>query len=196
VLPLATAVVLSQTSPLIAAALAIPMLGERVTARLWLFALLGFAGVVVVVRPAPELFGWSVLLPLCSAATFAIYQILTRRVAAFEPAVPSLFYPSLVACALAFVVAPFVWIWPSPAHAAILLVHGSLCGLAHLLIIKALTLSTVSLTAPFGYLGLIWAAGLAIVVFDEQLDLGTIVGGTLIALSGILIAREAVTRGR
>ncbi len=196
VLPLATSVVLAQTSPLIAAAIAVALLGERVSRRHWLYALLGFAGVVVVLRPAPEIFGWNVLLPIGSAAAFASYQVMTKRVAAIDPVVPSLFYPSLVGCALAACLAPFVWIWPSPLHAVIMLVHGALCGVAHLLIIRALTLSSVSLIAPFGYVGLIWAAALGTLVFGERLDFATVAGGALIACSGILLAHEAVSRHR
>ena len=196
VLPLATSVVLGQTSPLIAAAIAVPLLGEHVTRRHWLFVLLGFAGVVVVLRPAPEIFGWAVLLPIGSAACYALYQVMTKRVAAIDPVVPSLFYSSLVGCALAACIAPFVWIWPSALHASIMLVHGMLCCLAHVLIIRSLMLSSVSMMAPFGYASLIWAAALGIVVFDERLDLATVAGGTLIALSGILLAREAVLRNR
>ncbi|MBL8698640.1 MAG: DMT family transporter [Alphaproteobacteria bacterium] len=196
VLPLATSVVLGQTSPLIAAAIAVPLLGERVTARHWLYVLLGFAGVVIVLRPAPEIFGWSVVLPIGSAACFALYQVMTKHVATIDSAVPSLFYPSLVGCVLALCVAPFVWIWPTPIHGAIMLAHGALCGMAHLLIIRALTLSSVSLMAPFGYAGLIWAAMLGVVVFGERLDAATVIGGVVIALSGILLAREAVRRNR
>jgi len=79
VLPLSTSVVLGQTSPLIAAAIAVPMLGERVTPRHWLFVLLGFAGVVVVLRPAPEIFGWSVLLPMANIGRFFSSTIWMRR---------------------------------------------------------------------------------------------------------------------
>ncbi len=195
-LPLATSVVLGQTAPLIAAAIAVPLLGERVTPRHWLFVLTGFAGVVVVLRPAPEIFGWSVLLPLGSAASYAVYQVATRRASAIDPAVPSLFYSSLVGCALAACVAPFVWVWPTPAHGAIMIVHGALCGVSHFLVIRALMLTPVSLSAPFGYAGLLWAIVLGIVVFGEQPDAATIVGGVVIAASGILLAREAVRRGR
>lgn len=196
VLPLATAVVLGQTAPLIAAAIAVPLLGERVSLRHWLLVLLGFAGVVVVLRPAPEIFGLSVLLPLASAASYAVYQVMTRRVAAVDAAIPSLFYPSIVACVVAACIAPFHWIWPTPLHAALMIGHGALCGLSHLLIIRALTLSSVSLVAPFGYVGLLWAAGLGVAVFGETLDLATIAGGALIAGAGILLAREAVLRNR
>jgi len=181
---------------LLAAAIAVPLLGERVSARHWLFVLLGFAGVVVVLRPAPEVFGWAVLLPLGSAASYAAYQVMTKRAAVLDPAVPSLFYSSLVGCLIAACVAPFVWTWPTPLHAAIMLVHGALCGLSHFLVIKSLMLSPVSLSAPFGYAGLIWAVLLGMVLFGEIPDLATLAGGALIAFAGILLAREAVRRGR
>lgn len=195
-LPLATSVVLGQTSPLMAAALAVPLLGERLTLRHTLCVLLGFAGVVVVLRPAPETFGWTVVLPLASAASYAFYQVLTRRVSATDSVLPSLFYPSLVGCLMAASIAPFVWVWPSPAHAVILVGHGIISGLTHLLIIRALTLASVSIIAPFGYAGLLWAALLGTIVFGETLDLATAAGGVLIAASGILLAREAVRRNR
>lgn len=191
-LPLATSVVLGQTSPLIAAAIAVPLLGERVTLRHWLLVLAGFVGVVVVLRPAPELFGWSVLLPLGSAVSYAIYQVATRRASAVDLAVPSLFYGSLVGCALAACVAPFVWVWPTPLHGALMLVHGVLCGVSHFLVIRALMLTSVSLSAPFGYAGLLWAIVLGLLIFDERPDWTTLAGGGLIALAGILLAREAV----
>ena len=193
-LPLATSVVLGQTSPLIAAAIAVPLLGERVTPRHWAIVLGGFAGVVVVLRPAPDLFGWSVMLPLGSAAAYAVYQVVTRRVSAIDPAVPSLFYSSLVGCVLAFCVAPFVWVWPTPLHAALMIAHGALCGVSHFLVIRALMLAPVSLTAPFGYAGLLWAIALGVLVFGERPDLATLGGGALIALAGVLLAREAVRR--
>jgi len=183
VLPLATSVVLGQTSPLIAAAIAVPLLGERVGLRHWLWVLLGFAGVVVVLRPAPEVFGWAVVLPIASAASYAIYQVATKRAAAADPAVGFL----LAAC-----VAPFFWSWPTPLHAAIMLVHGAMCGVTHFLVIRALTLSPVSLTAPFGYAGLLWAVVLGFLAFGEEPDLATILGGATIALAGILLAREAM----
>jgi drug/metabolite transporter (DMT)-like permease len=77
-----------------------------------------------------------------------------------------------------------------------MIAHGALCGLAHLLIIRALTLASVSLMAPFGYAGLIWAALLGMLVFGETLDFATVAGGAVIAFSGILLAREAVMQGR
>jgi len=193
-LPLSTAVVLGQTSPLIAAAIAVPLLGERVSPRHWLLVLLGFAGIVVVMRPAPEFFGWSIVLPLVSATSYAVYQVMTRRVITVDPAMPSLLYPSIIACAMAACVAPFQWIWPTPLHAALMIVHGALCGLTHLIIIRALAFSSVSIVAPFGYSGLLWGIVLGAVVFGEALDVATIVGGMLIAGSGILLAREAVLR--
>jgi drug/metabolite transporter (DMT)-like permease len=196
-LPLATSVVLGQTSPLIAAAIAVPLLGERVGLRHWLWVLLGFAGVVVVLRPAPEVFGWAVVLPIASAASYAIYQVATKRAAAADPAVTSLFHSSLVGFLLAACVAPFFWAWPTPLHAAIMLVHGAMCGVTHFLVIRALTLSPVSLTAPFGYAGLLWAVVLGFLAFGEKPDLATILGGATIALAGILLAREAMrTRAR
>jgi drug/metabolite transporter (DMT)-like permease len=75
-----------------------------------------------------------------------------------------------------------------------MLVHGALCGVSHFLVIRALMLTSVSLSAPFGYAGLLWAIVLGVAIFDERPDWTTLAGGALIALAGILLAREAVRR--
>ena len=94
---------------------------------------------------------------------------------------------------LASFAVPFVWVTPSPAHLAILFVHGLVVGFGHFVMIHALANAPASLIAPFGYVSLIWAVILGYLVFGEQPDLGTLAGGTMIALAGIALARSAAT---
>ncbi|MFM8679937.1 MAG: DMT family transporter, partial [Alphaproteobacteria bacterium] len=76
-LPFATTKVIGSTAPLIVAAIAMPMLGETVGWKRWAAICLGFAGLVAVVRPEPGSIELAMLLPLATACSYALYQVLT-----------------------------------------------------------------------------------------------------------------------
>ncbi len=195
-LPFATTIVLGQTSPLIVAAIALPLLGERVGLRRWATILLGFAGLVIVVRPDFGNFQWAMLFPLGTACTYALYQVMTRYVAGVDATLPSLFYTALIGWLLASIAVPFVWQMPTLPHLAILFGHGVGIGLGHFILIRAFVYAPASLIAPLGYTSLIWAVILGWFVFNESPDAGTLIGGMLIAISGIVLARNATTEPR
>jgi uncharacterized membrane protein len=105
--PLADATAVSFTSPLLVAALAGPMLGERVDLKHWLAIAVGFAGALVVIRPTGSATSPYLLLVLANSACYAGYQILTRRVAAFDRPETSVSYSALIGTLALSVVAPF-----------------------------------------------------------------------------------------
>ncbi len=195
-LPFATTMVLGQTAPLIVAAIALPLLGERVGLKRWATILLGFVGLVIVVRPDFRSFDWAMLFPLGTACAYALYQVMTRYVAGVDAALPSLFYTALIGWLLASLFVPFVWVTPTLPHLGILFAHGIGIGLGHFILIRAFTYAPASLVAPLGYTSLIWAVILGWFVFNESPDAGTLSGGMLIAISGILLARNATTEPR
>jgi uncharacterized membrane protein len=82
--PIAQAASISFTAPLIVVILAGPMLGERITLSRVLAVVIAFIGVLVVIRPGAAVFQWASILIVGSAFCFAVYQVLTRRVAAVE----------------------------------------------------------------------------------------------------------------
>lgn len=190
-LPLTTTQVISKTSPLIVAAIALPYLGERVGRGRWLAIIIGFVGLVVVVRPDFGTFHWAMLLPLGTACTYAGYQLMTRYATGVDSSLTSLFYTAVVGCALASLAVPFFWVTPTWTHLAILFAHGLGVGLGHFVLIRAFTHAPASLLAPLGYTALIWAVILGYVVFGEIPDWGTVVGGALITAAGIYLARTA-----
>src|SRR5918992_880590 len=83
-LELAKAASISFTAPFIVALLAWPMLGERMTTSRLLAVVVAFAGVLIVIRPGSDVFHWASLLILGSAACYALYQVVTRRVAGHD----------------------------------------------------------------------------------------------------------------
>jgi drug/metabolite transporter (DMT)-like permease len=190
-LPFATTKVIGSTAPLIVAAIAMPLLGEIVGWRRWAAILFGFAGLVAVVRPEIGRVEWAMLLPLATACSYALYQVMTRYVTGLDAALPSLFYTALIGWLLASIPVGFVWVTPSPGHLAILAVHGLVVGFGHFIMIRALAYAPASLLAPFGYVSLIWAVVLGYLVFGETPDRGTLLGGAMIAIAGIVLARTA-----
>ncbi|HYF07649.1 MAG TPA: DMT family transporter [Acetobacteraceae bacterium] len=192
--PLADATAVGFASPLLTVALARLWLGERVGARRWAGVIIGMAGVLVVLRP-PLLFGGAgaafhpaLLLPLGTAAFFAVYQILTRKLAALDDPRTTILHTSLAATLVASALLPFSWRTPEPAEWGLLLLLGLLGGAGHGLLVLAYARAPASLLAPLSYTQMIWAMLAGILVFADWPDLPGLAGMAVIALGGILVA--------
>lgn len=194
VLPFSTAKVLAFTSPLLVALLSLPLLGERVGWGRAIAIAVGFLGVVTIISPTQGNMHWAMLLPLGTATTYAIYQIMTRHVAAYETPFNSLFYVSVVGLVLTSCVVPFFWTPIRLEHFVFLLAHGAVVGFGHFLQIWALSMASASLLAPFGYFSLIWAVIFGYLVFDERLDTRILLGAAAIAVCGIYLFRLSAPR--
>jgi drug/metabolite transporter (DMT)-like permease len=199
VLPLADANAIAFAMPLFVAALAVPMLGERLEMARLLAILAGFAGALVIVRPGSELFTPYALLPLGMAVCNALYQILTRKVAGLEPPLTSLVWGALVGAVLLSAIAPFVWVSPQAvSHGALIVIIGILASVGHFLLIKAYDHANATLLAPYTYTALVWAVLLGWLVFGDFPDGWSLVGMGIIVLSGLYLAnrqRFTVRRG-
>ena len=191
--PLADATAVSFTSPLLVAALAGPILGERVDLRHWLAIAAGFLGALLVIRPTGASTNPYLFLVLGNSACYAGYQILTRRVAAFDRPETSVTYSALIGTVVLGVVAPFSFIAPSgPVAWAMLASLGLLGGLGHYLVARALTLGPASILSPFHYVQLVGAAAMGYVFFRDVPSTWTWIGAAIIIASGLYIAwREA-----
>lgn len=183
-LPLVTVHSVGASSPLIATALAIPLLGEKVGIRRWLAVIIGFAGVLLIIRPGHNEFGGAVYLPLLGALLWALYQILVRRVVRDGPETTSL-YTALVGFAAFGMIAPFEWQAPDLKGGILLLAVGVFGGSGHILLIKSLQLAPASVLQPLNYMILVWAAILGFVVFGYIPDVWTIAGALIVVASGL-----------
>ena len=112
VLPLADAAAISFVMPLFVAALAVPMLGERLDLARTIAILVGLAGALIIVRPGSDLFTPYALLPVAMALCNALYQVLTRKVAGIEHPLTSLIWGAIVDAVLLSAAAPFTWKTP------------------------------------------------------------------------------------
>ncbi|MBV8169248.1 MAG: DMT family transporter, partial [Alphaproteobacteria bacterium] len=105
-IPLATASAIGFASPFIVTALSVPVLGERVGIRRWSAVLVGFVGVLVIIRPGAGFANWATLLVLGSTSSYAIYQVVTRLIASYDRPETGIVYAALVGSVATSLVAP------------------------------------------------------------------------------------------
>jgi drug/metabolite transporter (DMT)-like permease len=194
-LPLAEATVINFTGPLFMVALAGPMLGEKVGWRRWAAVIVGLVGAMIVVRPGSEVFQWAALLPIGSALFFAIFQLITRKLAGQDSAMTTLLYTQVVAAAGAVLTAPFFWT-PVTAHQLGYAFLAGVVGLAaHICMFNAFRLADASLLAPINYTRIVASVLLGYFMFGDLPDFYTIVGGAVIIGSGLFVIwRETQAR--
>lgn len=188
-LPLANVTALNYSTPMMVVVLAVVVLGERLTPTRIAFVLAGVVGMLLIVRPGTDVFRGASLLALASAAFYATFQILTRRMADEDPGV-LLFYPALVgtvamSVALAFSLdAIVVMPW---THVAMLVVGGMVGTFGHFLFILAFQRGPASALTPFTYVHLVWATLIGWLAFGTIPDGYALAGMAIIAGAGLLI---------
>jgi drug/metabolite transporter (DMT)-like permease len=188
----AEAISISFVAPLAVVFLAWPLLGERITARRVVAVVVGFIGVLVVIRPGTSVFQWASVLLLGSAICYAIYQIIIRRLAGVDHPATSIFYSVLLGAILMSMLVPFVWVTPRNWLDWVLLLSlGALGGLGHYCVAKAMTYASANFVAPFNYTQMIGSVIVGYLMFAEVPDLYTWAGTALIVGAGLLVGWQA-----
>jgi drug/metabolite transporter (DMT)-like permease len=195
--PLATASAIGFSSPIIVTALSVPLLGESVGPRRWGAVVVGFIGVLIVIRPGSGLLSPATLLLLGSASCYALYQIATRRGGAHDSAETGIIYAALVGTLVTSAIVPFSFEMPHRfVDAALLASLGVFGGVGHYFVIQAFRLGPAAVVSPFGYLELVGTATLGYLVFGNFPDSWTWAGAGLIVASGVYIAIREHRRRR
>ena len=177
--------------PLLTVLLSRLFLGEEIT-RIKVVAVgVGFLGVTIIINPINLEFSLVSVLPLISAVTFAIYAVLTRKVASTDNTETSFFWVSLVSAIAITIPSPLFYkpIQLSDLYFLILLCTFSLVG--HFLLTNAYRHAEASVLQPFSYFHLFFASIVGIIFFQDPLTISTVAGGGLIVFGGILISRKS-----
>jgi drug/metabolite transporter (DMT)-like permease len=183
-------------APLVVALLAGPFLGEWIGLRRLVAILVGFLGILIVVRPGIAGLHPAFAFAFGAMFAYALFMLMTRYLAAYDAPLAMLFYSILIGT---IVLAPFAiweWVWPASAMEWLLLfVLGLLGGIGHYLFIHANRLAPASIVAPFLYLQIISMVTFGFLVFNQLPDVWTLVGSSVIIGSGIyLVQRERTIR--
>lgn len=197
-MPLAEANAIGFITPLIVVALSIPILKEKVGPRRWAAVIVGFLGVLLIIRPGFQDIHWAYFLVLATCLTMASFSILTRILGSSETALAMLFYGGVIGAIMGTAWVLFVpgsWQTPTLPEWGLLAVLGLLGSGSHFVLINAYRNAPVSTLAPFMYSQLIWTTCYGFFVFGDFPDGMTFVGAGVIVASGLYILwREAQLR--
>ncbi|GAB4258977.1 MAG: DMT family transporter [Pararhodobacter sp.] len=197
-MPVGETVAIMYLAPFAVMALAVPLLGERVTPPGWMLAGLGFAGVVLIVRPGGALDPVGVALALVLAAGNTAFHLVTRVLSRSETATAMLFHVTAAGAAL-FAVAVIPTLegpMPGLVDLSLMASLGVIFTAGHFLFGVAYRHAPASLIAPVNYLHFVWATLMGWAAFGHVPDLTTAVGMGLILASGMAIALMAHLRTR
>ncbi len=208
VLPLSAIAAGIYTAPLFIAALSALLIGEPVRLRGGLAIAMGFAGVLVILRPGTEAFTWLMLLPVMAGFFYALSALVTRAKCRSVPPASLALSLSIALLITGVVVSAALYIWqPAPAQIAVspfllgswgaldLSQWGFVAMLAALMVANGLVLPAAYQSAPsviiatFDYCYLIFATLFGVVIFSEIPDRQTIIGIFMIAAAGLMVAR-------
>ncbi|QYJ23485.1 DMT family transporter [Achromobacter sp. ES-001] len=189
-MPLSEATAIYFTSPLIMVALSPWLLGERVRPVQWLAVAVGFAGMLLIVRPGGDLPLLGTLLMAVSAICYAIFQVLTRKLSGKVPGPVQYAYTAIICLIVTALPAPFFLPdpWPTPADAAIIIALGACSGLAQVLLIAAFQRVSAATLAPLNYFQLLLAVLFSTFWFQRPPDSLALAGMALIMASGVFLA--------
>lgn len=185
-MPLADVVAIGFAGPLFTTALAPFFLGETVGWRRWSAVLIGFCGVMLMVKPSGDLGLWA-FLPLGGACTGAIRDIVTRRMAASETTSATLMVTTGCVTLSGLATLPLGWQPVDMTMLAILAAAGLLLATAHYLLIAAYRFAEATLIAPFRFINLLWATLYGWLLWDEVPGPLLLLGAAIVIASNLFI---------
>jgi drug/metabolite transporter (DMT)-like permease len=198
-MPLADAIAISFSSPLFLTILSIPLLGEKVGRHRWAAVLVGFVGVLIMVRAGGGfgrgLASSGAALVLMSAAIGASVTIAVRRMTLTEASPALVTYQALFIAILSAALLPFGWKTPALGDILIMAAIGLCSGIGQFWWTQAFRFAPAAVAAPFSYLSMVWSLLLGYIIWGEVPTSGLIAGAVVVAASGLYILyREAVRR--
>jgi drug/metabolite transporter (DMT)-like permease len=173
------------STPLIVAALSIPILGEKVGWRRWSAILAGFVGVLIILKPDSNGFDPMLFITFTGALLLALYSVLTRLASRHDPSMTSFFYTGVAGAAALTLAGPFYWTSMAPGDWGWML---ALCitGMSgHYLLIRAFELADAASVQPFSYYQLVLVSIIGVTLFGEILTFNMILGAAIVIAAGL-----------
>ncbi len=192
-LPLADVISLTFTGPLFVTIMSVIFLSEKVGIRRWSAVLIGFIGMLFIVRPAFQEANLYYIFPVIFSLGFANVAISIRILSKTEPNYLIALYFSLLSLLVALGTIVNGWIWPTPYEALLFVILGLSGGIANLLLTQSYRLADASLVSPIKYLSLIVAVVAGYLIFSEVPKSMTLFGASLIVISSFIIFRREAT---
>ncbi|WP_028007720.1 DMT family transporter [Solimonas flava] len=190
-LPLASAMLLTYSTPLWLPFIAWAWIGERPPWIALPAAVIGLAGIALIVRPGAGGYGglgWAGLIGLASGLLAACAMVSIRRISDSEPAERIVFYFALMATAISAI--PLIWAWqtPTPHALALLIGAGIAATVGQLHLTHAYAWAPAARVGPFTYFSVLFSAVLAWLLWGERLDRWAALGALLVVLTCVLVS--------
>ena len=201
IMPMAEAVAILFAGPIVTALVSAAVLGEKLPRATWGAMLLASAGVVLVLRPNVAELGWAALLPLASTIIMSGYMLLNRETSRDTSALGAMFWASAWAVPMCVLAA---WIGHNsgaselhigPLPATVLLrcaLVAATASLAHSLIFMATTRASAASIVPAGYVQIIVALVLGLILFGDWPDMLALAGTACIITAGLWLWRASI----
>ena len=193
-LPLAETIAIVFSRPLFAVWLAILFLGETVGWRRITAALVGFAGVLVMVRPGSAAFDPASLFAVTAAVTAGSIAVIIKKMSATESTSSIILWFSVGSAVITAIPAIIVWMPPTPIQWAYLILIGIVGSTGMVALTKGFSTGETSFVTPFDYSRLLYATALGFFIFGETPDVWSVVGALIIVSSGYYIARRELAQ--
>lgn len=179
-------------TPFIVAVLAGPILDEWIGWRRMIAIMVGFSGVLLILRPGFGGVHWAIIYSFCATAVYSMYVIATRYLARHDSSMITQVYTPLSGTLLLFPITAYYWVWPADALIwTLLFITGIVGGFGHYLLILAHRNTPAPILSPFTYIGLLSQTAMGYLVFADVPSLWTLAGGAVIVSSGLyLLYRE------
>lgn len=193
-LPLADAVAIGFSAPLFLTALSVPLLGEKVGLARWGAVLVGFAGVLVMVKPGATALDLGALVALGAALGYALAVIAVRQLGRTEHPNTIVFYFTLNTGALSALALPWCWSTPTPADLGLMALTGLLGGAVQYCGTHAYTLGPAAVIGPFNYSAILWATLFGWLIWGDLPDRWVLLGAAVVIASGLFIVFRETRR--
>lgn len=193
-MPQAEASAIVAVQPILVTVLAMRWLGETPPRGTALALAASFVGVLLIMRPGTEVFGWGAILALLTTVFGTGYSLFTRKLAGVDESVATLFIGGLVATSLLCLLVPFFWTAPKSVwHVVLFLMTGAFGAGGHMLLLRAYERASATKLAPYTYAHTVAAVPVAFMVFGAFPDGLSLLGIVIVVATGVAMA---LGRGR
>lgn len=186
---LAEAVLLSYTSPLFIPIIARVWLREPMGAKVVKAVAVGFAGVVLILKPGLGIFQPVALIALSAAVLASLAMVSIRRMSFHEPPTRIVFYYSLLSTLFSGLPLPWAWQTPGACMFLVLVLMGLVAVAAQIFMTRGYSLAPAGVVVPFMYGTVVFAALIGWFFWGESIDLLTAAGALLVCTAGVISAR-------
>jgi drug/metabolite transporter (DMT)-like permease len=194
-MPLAGAVAINFSAPLFSGLISVLWLKERAGAARWGALLVGFVGVLIVVRPGADSIQLGALFALANAVMYGSVTVAVRGMSKTESTNTLLMWQMVCLAVMHSFLLVFGFRWPTPQHAGLLISSGIANAAAQYLWTRALHAAPATAVSPFYYFLLVWTMFIGFFVWDDVPTVSLLIGSGIVVASGLFLLYQEAHRG-